>query len=177
MESTSLEAQLNALRSKYAPLAAERDSRDTRPTDGLFVPSGSVATTSAATATHAKCSVAISATTPECGAPNRPGICTECRGSGVTSTVYNHRVMERTCRLCEGEGVIASVSTCSSSNPAVVAASTAEARGSAPEVSAEGSVVASCAADGYGSELAVSRVSVKSGAAGDEGPTGTDGST
>jgi hypothetical protein len=36
----------------------------------------------------------------------RASICPECQGSGILRSVYNHRLMERTCPTCEGEAVV-----------------------------------------------------------------------
>ena len=34
-------------------------------------------------------------------------ICIECKGLGISSSLYNHIVMSRTCVVCGGDGVVA----------------------------------------------------------------------
>ena len=41
---------------------------------------------------------------------SRIKVCDVCRGMRVTKTEYNHRVMERMCERCEGEGVLQDLS-------------------------------------------------------------------
>lgn len=160
----SLDAQLEALRAKYAPLAAERDSSG---------PSASLIQVAAPrdVVPRALASARVTTVEPELlevaaragGASRAPGepesrasICSECKGSGVTSSVYNHRVMERTCRLCEGEGVIVSQKVQVEERPAgggeasgdLVAASSIAAGGSPCVGSVGGAAPAAVASSG-----------------------------
>jgi len=82
-------AELSRLREKYAPTAERRDLLDPEVTAGVSErerrPAGAEAGASGS---------------------SRASICPECQGSGVLRSVYNHRLMERTCPTCEGEAVV-----------------------------------------------------------------------
>lgn len=95
-----------ALRSKYSALVASRDMHS-----HLHVASSSPDALSAVVATGD--ALQSDTTAPQAssceegrGRLSLMRICDMCRGLGVVKELYNHMITEKTCRRCEGDGVV-----------------------------------------------------------------------
>lgn len=91
MSESSSVPDLSALRAKWAQVAQQRDAAV-----------GGLAQTPASLP-----QLADAAGQPPAKEEVNVKICRGCEGLGIARTIYNHRVMERTCDVCEGEGVVA----------------------------------------------------------------------
>jgi hypothetical protein len=96
------------LREKYAPLSHERDGSNKF--HHVHVSNGSPPLSSDALAcilaAGDTASVVLGDAGRQAGRLDGVRICHECNGSGTMRELYNHMIMERTCRGCDGDGVI-----------------------------------------------------------------------
>ena len=101
--------QMDELREKYGKYQRERDGvggGDVPHTDAALAQSQ--ARMDADFRAREPAEISESSNTDDSAAApgSRIKVCDVCRGMRVTHTEYNHRVMERMCERCEGEGVL-----------------------------------------------------------------------
>ena len=102
-------AQMDELREKYGKYQRERDGvggGDAPHTDAALAQSQARMDADFRAREPAEITESSNTDDSAPGPGSRIKVCDVCRGMRVTHTEYNHRVMERMCERCEGEGVL-----------------------------------------------------------------------
>lgn len=101
------EQDLEALRAKYAPLAAKREEETVKEILYQHMRADSAAVKQLSLAKESDKPMGK----PPVAAPGAlldgMRICLACQGSGIVDVIYNHMSIRKTCQKCEGEGVVA----------------------------------------------------------------------